>query len=274
MSLTLDPRNVGFVWSDRPKTGLRRLSAAEIDCFNAEGFIVFEDAVPAETCASLIAEIDPIEAAIEDYTIMLEDDVAFTYEREAMTFANDIALAAPGVADFCAGPLFQEVTHDLLGPDVRLYWNQAVYKKPEKGREFPWHQDNGYTYCEPQTYLTCWIALTDAGVDDGCPWVIPGLHRGGTYLHEHSDFGLEIAGIRASGEVERAVVAPVRAGDMVVFSSLTPHMTGANLSSRVRKALILQYAPDGIAQVERDGRRVVQDDPERNRLILVGGKAP
>ncbi|MCG8503901.1 MAG: phytanoyl-CoA dioxygenase family protein, partial [Sphingomonadales bacterium] len=160
MSLTLDPRNVGFVWSDRPKTGLRRLSAAEIDCFNAEGFIVLEDAVPAETCASLIAEIDPIEAAIEDYTIMLEDDVAFTYEREAMTFANDIALAAPGVADFCAGPLFQEVTHDLLGPDVRLYWNQAVYKKPEKGREFPWHQDNGYTYCEPQTYLTCWIALT------------------------------------------------------------------------------------------------------------------
>lgn len=273
MSLTLHPQNSSFVWADRPKTGLRRLSAAETDRFNAEGFVVLEDVVSAATCAALIAEIDPIEAEIEDYTIVLDDRAAFTYAREAMTFANDIALSAPAVGDFCASPLFQEIAHDLIGPDVRLYWNQAVYKKPEKGREFPWHQDNGYTYCEPQTYLTCWIALTDASVDDGCPWVIPGLHRGGTYLHEDSDFGLEIAGIRSSGEVERAVAAPVRAGDVVVFSSLTPHMTGANVSDKVRKALILQYAPDGIAQVERDGRRVVQDDPERNRLILAGGKA-
>lgn len=274
MPLTPHPQNTGFVWTDRPRTGLRRLAPADVDRFNAAGFIVLEDVVPAAARAALIAAIDPIEAAIDDYTIRLEDRAAFTYARTAMTFANDIALEAPAVGDFCAGALFQDIAHDLVGPDVRLYWNQAVYKKPEEGREFPWHQDNGYTYCEPQTYLTCWIALTDAGIEDGCPWVIPGLHRGGTYLHAHADFGLEIAGIRASGEVERAVAAPVRAGDMVVFSSLTPHMTGANLSNKIRKALILQYAPDGIAQVERDGRRVVQDDPERNRPVLIGGRAP
>ena len=43
---------------------------------------------------------------------------------------------------------------DLLGPDVRLYWDQAVYKKPETPREFPWHQDTGYVFTEPQDYLT------------------------------------------------------------------------------------------------------------------------
>ena len=59
---------------------------------------------------------------------------------------------------------------DLLGPDVNLYWDQAVYKKPEKPRRVPWHQDNGYTYIEPQQYLTIWLALTDATEDNGCPW--------------------------------------------------------------------------------------------------------
>ncbi|MCH8850408.1 MAG: hypothetical protein IIC89_06245, partial [Chloroflexi bacterium] len=32
---------------------------------------------------------------------------------------------------------------------------------------------------------------------------------------------------------------------IVVFSSLTPHMTGPNTTSDVRKAYILQYAPTG-----------------------------
>ena len=41
---------------------------------------------------------------------------------------------------------------------------------------FPWHQDNGYAFLEPQQYLTCWIALTDATRENGCPWVVPGLH--------------------------------------------------------------------------------------------------
>ncbi|MEZ5248214.1 MAG: hypothetical protein R2713_03060 [Ilumatobacteraceae bacterium] len=45
---------------------------------------------------------------------------------------------------FASRPEFADLCHDLVGPDVRLYWDQAVYKKPEKPRRFPWHQDNGY----------------------------------------------------------------------------------------------------------------------------------
>src|SRR4051794_31089512 len=33
---------------------------------------------------------------------------------------------------------------DLLGPEVRLYWNQAVIKPPRQGASFAWHQDTGY----------------------------------------------------------------------------------------------------------------------------------
>ena len=61
------------------------------------------------------------------------------------------------------------------------------------------------------------------------------------------------------------------AGDMVIFSSLTPHKTGANVTDGVRKALILQYAADGACRIDTDGRTVPQDDLERNFPILRGG---
>jgi len=41
--------------------------------------------------------------------------------------------------------------------------------------------------------------------------------------------------------------------DIVVFSALTPHRTGPNVSSGTRKAYILQYAVDGTRAL-RDGK--------------------
>src|SRR5262249_59121964 len=84
----------------------------------------------------------------------------------------------------------------------------------------------------------CWIALTDATVDNGCPWVVPGVHRMGTLAHWMNDLGWQC--LEAPDE---AVAVPVRAGSIVVLSSLTPHTTGPNLTASVRKAYILQLAP-------------------------------
>jgi hypothetical protein len=59
----------------------------------------------------------------------------------------------------------------------------------------------------------------------------------------------------------------------VVFSSLTPHRTGPNITEGVRKSYILQYAPDG-AQVIQGDEQVACDAPERQFFILAGGAAP
>ena len=60
---------------------------------------------------------------------------------------------------------------------------------------------------------------------------------------------------------------------MVVFSSLAPHRTGPNLKpGSVRKAYILQYAPDGAVTRLPDGQVVAQNDPARQFKILDGGR--
>ena len=170
-----------------------------------------------------------------------------------------------------ARALLTDVCADLIGPDVRLYWDQAVYKKPGTESPFPWHQDNGYAFVEPQQYLTCWVALTDATEENGCPWVVPGLHRRGTLAHEYSDIGFVC--LRDPAD---AVAVPARAGSIVVFSSLTPHSTGPNRTDAVRKAYIVQYAPAGAEVVRPEpggpAQRVPADDEAASTRCCARGE--
>jgi ectoine hydroxylase-related dioxygenase (phytanoyl-CoA dioxygenase family) len=220
----------------------------------------------------VIDEIDPVEQRVEQFLRAQPDGRFFIAQVDAITFTTHLVTHSPWLRELCAGPVFQDLAHDLIGPDVRLYWDQAVYKKPEPRREFPWHQDNGYTYIEPQQYLTCWVALTDATEANGCPWVVPGMHRRGTLAHWMTDFGWACLD-QPSG----AVPVPARAGSIVVFSSLTPHRTGPNATGEVRKTYIVQFAPDGASKVERDATtgelvRIPADAPERQFRVLAEGR--
>jgi ectoine hydroxylase-related dioxygenase (phytanoyl-CoA dioxygenase family) len=235
--------------------------------YDEKGYFILENAFSPETVAGVTSEIDPVEEKVEGLLRKQKDGTLFIAKAGAITFSPHLVVRSKRLREFCAGPVFQDLAHDLLGPEVRLYWDQAVYKKTEVQREFPWHQDNGYTYVEPQRYLTCWVALTDASVESGCPWVVPGLHRRGTLRHWMTDLGwqcLETA--------EEAVAAPVAAGGIVVFSSLTPHRTGPNLTDAVRKAYIVQFAPEGARLVKPDGTTEPCNASDRQFPILRGGR--
>ena len=201
----------------------------------------------------------------------LDGGKLFIARADAITFTTHLVARSAVLRDLVSSPPLTDLCADLIGPDVRLYWDQAVYKKHDADATFPWHQDNGYAFVEPQQYLTCWIALTDATEDNGCPQVVPGIHRTGTLSHRLTD-----AGYVCLDDPPGAVTVPARAGDIVVFSSLTPHCTGPNLTDGVRKAYIVQYAPDGAAVVARadDGAltRTPAVDPRRQFPVLVGGE--
>jgi phytanoyl-CoA hydroxylase len=70
-----------------------------------------------------------------------------------------------------------------------------------------------------------------------------------------------------------AVPIPAKAGDVVVFSSLTPHRTGPNLTDGERQAYILQFAHDPSVMLSKDGgASVPQDDPDRQFLVVKNGQ--
>ncbi len=266
------PRNRDFSWADHDGP-YRVVTPAQARAYDDDGFFVLEDAIPPDRLAALVAEIDPFEAQMEELLRGLDGGKLFIARSGEITFTTHLVTRSALLRDFVAAPLLADLVADLIGPDVRLYWDQAVYKKPGTEAPFPWHQDNGYAFVEPQQYLTCWIALTDATEENGCPWVVPGLHRSGTLRHHDSDLGFVCL-----TDAPDAVPVPATAGSIVVFSSLTPHCTGANRTDGVRKAYIVQYAPDGAAVLTEGGdaeaRRQPADDPDRQFLVLAGGRPP
>jgi phytanoyl-CoA hydroxylase len=268
----LHPWNAGFTWVDS-EPPFRTLTAGQVAQFDRDGFVVVPDVVAPDDLAAIVDEIDGFEAGVEAF-LRNEDGERFSIaEAGAITFTTHLVTKSPRLAAFARAPFFAGVCADLVGPDVNLYWDQAVYKKPEKPRRFPWHQDNGYAYVEPQQYLTCWVALTDATAHNGCPQVAPGLHRRGTLRHTY----VEPLGWECLTDHAGAAVAEVPAGGVVVFSSLTPHLTGPNLTDAVRKAYILQYAPAGAAVLQGDPPgaptgNTPADDPDRQFPVLRGGE--
>jgi phytanoyl-CoA hydroxylase len=270
----LHPWNTGFEWST-PAGPFQVLTDDQAETFDRGGFVVLHDVFDLPTITTIRDEIDGYEAELEAGLRDLEGGRIAIAEADAITFTTHLVTRSPSLRRFAAHPVFVGLCCDLIGPDANLYWDQAVYKKPEKPRRFPWHQDNGYAFVEPQQYLTCWVALNDATVDNGCPQVARAQHRQGTLRHHYVDpLGWEC--FEDPGDI---AAAEVGAGGIVVFSSLTPHLTGPNTTDDDRKAWILQYAPAGATVMQgapdRGGAvtRVSADDPDRQFPIVRDGHA-
>ena len=269
------PWNKSFTWqSHTAASGV--VTQAQIDQFDELGYFVVEDLYSPEE----LAELSSITDVAEDEAIAelkrQADERFLISENGAITFAGQLVRQKPEIRPFVKNEKILGICLDLIGPNVRMYHDQAVYKMTEKPRRFPWHQDNGYLFVEPQHYLTCWIALTDATIDNGCPQVAPGLHKDGTLAHYYVDtLGYECF----EEPPTEPLIAEVKAGGAVFFSSLTPHLTGPNFTNSTRKAYIVQYASsdarvlEGSAEIgDATGSHAISDEP-RGIAVLQNGVA-
>jgi ectoine hydroxylase-related dioxygenase (phytanoyl-CoA dioxygenase family) len=254
--------NTDFTW--RPPAGpFGLLTAEQVDSYDRYGVCVIPDAFDPAEVKELTDEVDPIEARVSHVLSRRGDaDVP----PDEYTITSNLVLRSGGLRAACARGVLPRIACDLLGPSVRLYWEQSVYKKPQNSMAFPWHQDNGKTFVAPQQYITCWVALTDATEENGCPMMAPGLHLQGTFRHWQSELGWTCF----DGPTD-VMPVPLPAGSVAVFSSVTVHMTLPNRTDGTRKAYVVQYAPDGAVALEPgpDGSvtRVPQDDADRQFLV-------
>ena len=260
--MKLHPLNQNFSWQ-HPSGPFTCISGAQAEAYATQGGFVLPDVFSPMELTTLLAELDPLEAEKNALLKHVGPNELSIAKHDEIVFRAHTVLHSPQAKGLASHPTMQALVKDLIGPKVRLYWDQIVYKRPGTPTEFPWHQDNGYTFVQPQQYLTCWIALNDAVEENGCPWIAPGLHKLGTLNHWWADLGFQCL----KETPEDAVAMPLKAGSIAVFSSLTPHRTGPNLTAHTRKAYILQYAPDGAVMHHRTGEAELAADPGRQFII-------
>ncbi len=136
-------------------------------------------------------------------------------------------------------PKIVDVIVDLIGPDVKLYGDQLFMKPPRHGSRKEYHQDSqSWKQIVPYELVSCWAALDDATLENGCLWVIPGSHKWGLVGKARER---EIEQKALSAQWENEVPVELKAGDCSFHHSLLLHSSHANHSSKRRRGYATHY---------------------------------
>lgn len=234
--------------------------------FAEQGYAVFPGALAGEALALLRAECDSFVAREDARMDAAGVDTLGISHRGKRYFANECQRVVPALRGVLFSQTMADICRATLGDTAYFFFDQYVVKGPEGGLPFSWHQDSGYVVgnggpADHAPYLTCWCPLDDSNEENGTVRLIPGSHRGGIVPHDRQPGTNDLVGAPAGSE---GLIVEAKAGDVVAFSSLTLHATGANRSNRPRRVYLAQYTPEAMLN---PGTRQLR----RNAILLLQG---
>jgi ectoine hydroxylase-related dioxygenase (phytanoyl-CoA dioxygenase family) len=147
-------------------------------------------------------------------------------------------------------PAILAVMRTLLGETARTHVRRICrVKYPHDPYDVVGpHQDFWYVKGAEDTY-TCWLPLTATSAALGGLAILPGTHLDGTTAHSASDDS-RFQGVGGIAPASEWAWSEMRAGDALVFHSLTVHGGLPNASTRVRISVDYRYQREGDAMEE------------------------
>ena len=256
------------------------LSAGQITLFQSQGFLVLPDVMPRAVMDNVRAEyadlLDNLYAgwfAAGDVTTPPETldfwGKLLTSYQAGLDYFQPMDISLPGdqikadtpfhfgpaVFDMLTAAPLLDIVEQLIGPELTSNPIQHVRIKPPaadlaEGEIRPhitftdWHQDRGVTHAEAdQTQMvTCWIAVTDATVENGCLQVQAQKAGQGMLPHcPRTQTGI------AEGFIDEdaGLPLPVKAGGVVLFHPLTPHGSLPNKTEGFRWSFDIRFNATG-----------------------------
>ena len=255
------------------------LSATQISQFNREGFLVVDDVLDPGLMNAVRAEysdlLDHLYAGWQVAgSVGAPDSDDFwgkllTAYRAGCDWFQPMDVSLPGdeitpdtpfhfgpaVFDMVTSPRLLDHVEALIGPEITSNPIQHVRIKPPSDTldddeirahvtVTDWHQDRAVAHEEADAtqMVTCWLAMTDATVENGCLMVQPQGNDQMMLPHcPKTQTGIPddiIAGFHAKP-------LPVKAGGAVFFHPLTPHASLPNRSDGFRWSFDLRYHVTG-----------------------------
>ncbi len=210
--------------------------------FRRQGYCILPEALSPAELDSLTAAVDALLDEKVDDGGGRTHDIGLGESRRFLRLRHE---DFPAVEAFLLGDRMRELASAFIGPTPHLFVEQFVVKGAKAGASFAWHQDSGYVGFEHKPYVTFWIALDPATVENGCITVLPrDLDREG-HIDPHRWDPENKEKIGYEGD-DPGIALECPAGTVIAFSSLTLHRSGANFTDRRRRAYICQYSPEPI----------------------------
>lgn len=230
-----------------------RVSDEHVQFYRKNGYVQFLNVLSPDELAGLRSAIDEaVEIRLTkgldltgnnpEYDQVFHQKVNLWRDHEGMkAYVHDRGLA--------------EAARRLGGFEgVRLFHDHALIKMPGPSKASAWHQDWPYWPMNRPGALSCWMALDDVCVANGCMQFIPGSQAWGPLppvdlvnpqdLHDvvpdpdHKDF--------------TPVPCEMPAGSCTFHHGLTFHYAGPNQTDKPRRALVIIYMPEDVQFTGKD----------------------
>jgi phytanoyl-CoA hydroxylase len=214
--------------------------------YQRDGFLITEELLPSDLITALRDRITAIAAG--HGPSFPQGDIEFepTLDGGVSTTPRKINRCAENDSVFMSAASRNEIldiVERLIGPDIQLFGSQC-FLKPPGGVRKPYHQDSAYFTIQPRSLVTCWIALDDVTIENGCMWVIPGSHRDGIYDHSQpwqvaGRFDMQVP----DTDIDRSRETPITlaAGSCSFHHSVLLHRSGPNQTDGHRRGLAVHY---------------------------------
>ncbi len=203
-----------------------------LKALDADGAVIIEDLVDADTLARLNSDLDPLLAAPPKARPFLNEALADFFGAETRHLTGVAGKSRVFATEVMVNPTLLAVCDEVLLPACSAYQlnlGHVLDRGPGSTAQFLHRDELVWVHLpnpHPTVQLASMVALVDFTADNGATLVVPGSHRGQGH--------------------ERAVGSPVpaemAAGSAVVYLGSTLHGAGANRTTdQWRRGLHLSY---------------------------------
>ena len=229
------------------------VTAGERASWNEQGYFVRRGFVDGSVTAPMLDEVvatcrrAAAGESIEPAFVLPEPGIDIEGAQPEDLVSKVFRLHRQGVfAEFIRRPDVLDLLAELLGDDVDAFLSQFIFKVPGAFGQ-PWHQDSFYFPFTPDHQVGLWLAVTEATLENGCLWVVPGTHA--DPVHEHVFETRRDSLYKYMEIVDRdtstEVPVTMAEGDLLVFDSHLMHRSTDNVSDGIRGAMVYHFSPAG-----------------------------
>lgn len=248
-----------------------QLSEEQVKQFWEDGYLIVENLLNEEEVATLRERAEWVANGtaphIPKERLQVEPGVV-AGEAQAGTYADSLrkmshlAFYDEVFGTHARNPKILDIIEALLGPDIKLYQDQLFMKPPKIGSRQRYHQDMPLGFhIDPPDMVTCWAALDDATIENGCLWMLPGTHKFG--IIEQSKWE-EYERMSLEGRLPEERPAVMKTGSCSFHHGLILHCSQPNLTEKRRRGYATHYVS---AKCRYTG------PPEKNDALLVRGQS-
>jgi len=157
----------------------------------------------------------------------------------------------PDVLDMSYHTKALTIAKCLQGDDMEMDFDMLINKAPHTDTITPWHQDAAYWINMPdKRAVSCWLALDNATLNNGCMWYIPGSHL--LPLRPHESAGAKGGALKCEASESEGIGIELPPGSCVLHHGATLHYSRGNKTDSQRRAFIINFRPQQMIAMERE----------------------